>query len=136
MFTIFCGIQVIGGFGWSGCILALNLFLYDAAPAENRTRYIALSNALMFGGSALGSLLGGILAPILPAIMMNRLYTIFLISGIARILVVVFFMPGISEVRQVPATTYREILFGGLQFASVKSYSGNILRGFNKKWKK
>ena len=131
-----CGIQVIGGFGWSGCILALNLFLFDAAPAENRTRYIALSNALMFGGSALGSLLGGILAPILPAIMMNRLYTIFLISGVARIIVVVFFMPGISEVRQVPATTYREILFGGLQFASVKSYSGNILRGFNKKWKK
>ena len=131
-----CGVQVIGGFGWSGCILALNIFLYDAAPAENRTRYIALSNGLMFSGSAVGSLLAGIMAPIVPAIMMNRLFTIFLISGVARILVVIFFMPGISEVRQVPKTSYREILFGGLQFASIKSFSGNMLHGFSKKWKK
>ena len=131
-----CGVQVIGGFGWAGCNLALNLFLYDAAPAENRTRYLALSNALIFGGAALGSLLGGIMAPILPAIMMNRLFTIFLISSIARIMVVIFFMPGISEVRQVPNMSYREIYFGGLQFASVKSFSSNIIHVFNKKWKK
>ena len=131
-----CGIQVIGGFGWSGCVLALNLFLYYAAPVENRTRYIALSNALMFGGAALGSLLGGIFAPIVPAIMMNRLFTIFLISGVARLLVVIIFMPGISEVRDVPKTSYREILFGGLQFAGIKSYSSNIFRSLNKKWKK
>jgi MFS family permease len=127
-----CGVQVIGGFAWSGCVLALNLFLYYAAPVENRTRYIALSNALMFGGAALGSLLGGILASIVPAIMMHRLLTIFLISGVARFLVVIVFMPGISEVRQVPKTTYREILFGGVQFAGVKSFSSNILHGFSK----
>jgi MFS family permease len=130
-----CGVQVISGFAWSGCILALNLFLYYAAPVENRTRYIALSNALMFGGTALGSLLGGIMAPIVPAILMNRLFTIFLISGVARILVVIFFMPGIYEVRKVPKTSYREILFGGLQFAYVKSLSGNVLRSFKKKEK-
>jgi MFS family permease len=131
-----CGVQIIGGFGWSGCVLALNLFLYYAAPVENRTRYIALSNGLMFSGAALGSLLGGIFAPIVPAIMMHRLFTIFLISGIARLIVVIFFMPGISEVRQVPATSYREILFGGLQLANIKSFSSNILHSFNKERKK
>ena len=66
-------------------------FLYYAAPAENRTRYMALSNALVFAGASIGSLLGGIMAPIVPAIMRNSLLTIFLISGLLRIVIVFIF---------------------------------------------
>ena len=60
---------MLGGFTWGGYNLVLGIFLYYATPLENRTRYFALSNALMFGGAALGSMLGGIMAPIIPAVM-------------------------------------------------------------------
>ncbi len=126
------GAQVLSGFSWAGFSLAVSIFLYDAAPSENRTRYIALNNALMFAGISLGSLLGGIVAPIIPAIMRNNLLTIFLISGLARLVIVFAFIPKISEVRQVPETSVKEILFGGIRFTGLKSFYGNVLRRFSK----
>jgi MFS family permease len=127
-----CGVQAVAGFAWAGCNLAINLFLYSATPAENRTRYIALNNVLMFAGVSIGSLLGGIAAPHVPRIFNNNLLTIFLISGLARIAVVLVFLPRISEVRQVPETSVREILFGGTQFSRVKGFSDYIFRRSNK----
>jgi MFS family permease len=131
-----CLIQMIGGFSWAGFNLAISLFLYYAAPLENRTRYIALYNALMFGGVAIGSLLGGVIAPLVPSLWGNALFTIFLISGVARILVIAVFMPGVKEVRQLPQTSVREMISG-----SIKSYSNNIsgsriFNSFNKTDKK
>jgi MFS family permease len=131
-----CGAQVLSGFSWAGFTLAVSIFLYDAAPSENRTRYIALSNALAFAGVALGSLLGGIIAPFVPAIMRSNLLTIFLISGLARIVIVLVFIPKIHEVRQVPSTSVKEILFGGIKFTSLKGFSDNVLRRFGKLGKK
>jgi MFS family permease len=131
-----CGVQVLSGFAWAGCNLAVSLFLYVATRAENRTRYIALNNVLMFSGVSLGALLGGILAPHVPLILMNNLLTIFLISGVARILVVLIFLPRISEVRPVAEASVSEILFGGPQFSRVRGFSDVVFRRANKKGKK
>ncbi len=131
-----CGVQVLSGFAWAGCNLAVSLFLYVTTQAENRTRYIALNNVLMFSGVSLGALLGGILAPHVPLILRNNLLTIFLISGVARIIVVLIFLPRISEVRPVPQTSVSEILFGGPQFSRFRGFSDVVFRRANKKGKK
>jgi MFS family permease len=118
-FFFLCGVQMLSGFAWAGVNLSINLFLYYAAPLENRTRYIALSNAMMFGGAAVGSLLGGIAVTHVPAFNLNQIFTIFLISGIARIVVLIIYVPQIKEVRHVPQMSVRQVLFGGTQFAHV-----------------
>lgn len=129
------GAQVLSGFTWAGFTLAVSIFLYDSAPPENRIRYIALYNALSFAGVSLGSLLGGIVAPIVPQIMKNNLLTVFLVSGLMRIIVIITFIPRISEVREVPQTSIREILFGDLN-KNFKSLSRNIMRMINRLSKK
>ncbi len=129
-----CGAQVLSGFAWSAYLLASSIFLYYAAPAENRTRYLALFNALMFAGISMGSLIGGIIAPFLPAIRGNKLLTIFLVSGMARIVVALIFIPKISEVRRVPDTSTREILFGSLK-TGLKNMPGTAQKYVRKFWK-
>ncbi len=131
-----CGVQVLSGFAWAGCNLAVSLFLYVATQAENRTRYIALNNALMFSGVSLGALVGGILAPHVPLVLRNNLLTIFLISGVARILVVAIFLPRIGEVQPVTEASVSEILFGGPQFSRVRGFSDVVFRRAKQNGKK
>jgi hypothetical protein len=95
-----------------------------------------LNNVLMFAGVSLGAFLGGILAPHVPLVLRNNLLTIFLISGVARILVVSIFLPRISEVRPVTEASVSEILFGGPQFSRVRGFSDVVFRRANKKGKK
>jgi MFS family permease len=129
-----CGAQVLGGFSWGGYNLVLGIFLYYATPLENRTRYFALSNALMFGGAALGSMLGGIVAPLIPAVMKNSLLTIFLISALARIAVMFIFLPHITEVREVEKISIREMAFSDLKMSNLKRISNNTVQRINKLW--
>jgi len=75
-----CFAQVLGGFCLGRFFARFRHLSIYAAPAQNRIRYIALSNTLMFGGSALGALFGGIIAPHLPVVMGDKLLTVFLIS--------------------------------------------------------
>jgi MFS family permease len=131
-----CGVQVFSGLIWAGFSLAGSLFLYDAAPSENRTRYMALGNALVFAGAAVGSLLGGVMAPIVPAIMRNSLLTIFLISGLLRIVIVFLFAPHISEVRKTPKANMKEIIFDGINLNGLKRLPYTIFQGTNKTRKK
>ncbi|MDD5288537.1 MAG: MFS transporter [Dehalococcoidales bacterium] len=131
-----CAAQVLSGFAWSGFNLAVSIFLYGAAPSENRTRYIALNNALMFAGISLGALLGGVVAPFVPALMKSNLLTMFLISGLARIVVVLIFIPGITEVRNVPEASVKEVLFSDIEPSNLKKLSHDAfqrLNGFRKK---
>ena len=129
-----CGAQVLGGFSWGGYNLVLGIFLYYATPLENRTRYFALSNALMFGGAALGSMLGGIIAPIIPAVMKNSLLTIFLISALGRIVVMFIFLPHISEVRKVEKISIKEMAFSDFKVSNLKRISNNTVQRINHIW--
>ena len=47
----FCAAQVYSGFAWAGFNLCAGLFIWDAAPQENRSRYITLFAALGAFGS-------------------------------------------------------------------------------------
>jgi MFS family permease len=106
---------VFSGFAWGGFNLCAGLFVYDAAPQENRTRYIALFTALGALGATLGALIGGNLGPHLPTISGSYFLTLFLVSGVLRLIVVLGLFRRISEVRSVPQVKTTELLFGDLR---------------------
>jgi MFS family permease len=107
--------QIFSGFAWAGFQLSSGVFIFDAAPPQNRTRYIALYNSLMFLGVSLGSLTGGIVAPLLPPFMGSYFLSIFLVSGVGRLAVALFFLPRIKETRKVPQIQAKELLFSDFQ---------------------
>jgi len=95
-------VQILSGFAWAGFNLASSNFLYDASTPENRTRCIAVFNAMNGGAICLGALLGGYLVSHLPPVFGYQLLTLFLISGLLRGLVAATLLRYVSEVRQVP----------------------------------
>jgi MFS family permease len=107
--------QIFSGFAWAGFQLSSGVFIFDAAPQQNRTRYIALYNSLIFLGVSLGSMTGGIVAPLLPPFMGSYFRSIFIVSGVARLAVALFFLPRIKEVRKVPQIEASELLFSDFQ---------------------
>lgn len=109
------GMEVFSGFAWAGFQLSSSVFIFDAAPVQNRTRYIALYNSLIFVGASLGSLIGGIVTLLLPPFMGSHYLSIFLVSGVARLAVALFFVPRVKEVRKVPRIKAEELLFSDLR---------------------
>jgi MFS family permease len=116
--------QIFSGFAWAGFQLSSSVFIFDAAPPQNRTRYIALYNSLIFLGVSVGSLTGGIVAPLLPPFMGSYFLSIFIVSGVARLAVALFFLPRIKEVRKVPQVKAGELLFSDFQPAWLKQAYG------------
>ena len=114
-----CAVQVYSGFAWAGFNLCAGMFIWDAAPQENRTRYIALFGALNALGITLGALIGGNLGPYLPKISGSYFLTLFLVAGIAKLIVVLGLFRRISEVRNVPTIKATELLFGDLNPAAL-----------------
>jgi MFS family permease len=119
-------VQVFSGFAWAGFSLSSTIFIFDASPQNDRTRYIALFNAMMFGGVFLGALVGGVLTPLLPQIKHSQFLTIFLFSGVARMIVGIILLPRVSEVRDVPKMSTGQFLFGGLELAKIKGLPHSI----------
>jgi MFS family permease len=92
-------VQILSGFAWSGFNLASANFVFDASEPENRTRYIALFNAVNGVSSCLGALIGGFLASLLPPVLGYPILTLFLVSGLLRGFVAVALRRHFSEVR-------------------------------------
>jgi MFS family permease len=105
--------QIVSGFAWSGFQLATTNFLYDATRPQDRTRYIALFNAMTGIAICLGALIGGFVAPHLPSLLGYNLKTLFTISGVMRGVVVLALLRGIKEVRNVRRMNTVEFFFKG-----------------------
>lgn len=121
-------IQFLSGFAWSGFNLVSVNFLYDAASPENRTQYIAISNALNGVAICLGALTGGLLATHFPSLLGYQLLSLFLISGVARGLVAIRLFSNVFEMRRVRETTTAELLFGGLHLPRNPHATRRVLR--------
>jgi MFS family permease len=102
--------QIISGFAWSGFNLAAVNFVYDASEARNRTKHIAVFNTITCLATFLGALIGGYLAPHLPALLGYQLRSLFTLSGLCRGMVVFFLLREIIEVRRVPTVPLSRFL--------------------------
>ncbi len=94
-------IQVFAGFAWAGFNLAAFNFVFETVRPGKRARAVAYQNVLNGGAIFIGANIGGVLLSnsSLPAILGFQIKSIFLISGILRLLVTVLFLPRIKEPR-------------------------------------
>jgi len=122
--------QLIGGIGWAAFNLAAGNFIYDSVSVPRRGICVAYFNLLSGIGIFIGAILGGILAQYLPIAFMNKFLFIFLISGIARLLVSIIFLPRIKEVKKVEkaksgALFYiKEIAINGFVYGIINDLKG------------
>lgn len=97
--------QVFGGFVWSGFNLCTQNFIFDAVRKENIAKIFSYYNILANLSAFLGAFLGGILTIYtkkfhLPFFTSNNFELIFMLSGLLRIVVFLFFIKGFKEVRE------------------------------------
>jgi MFS family permease len=91
---------LISGISWAGFNLASGNFIYDNVSQERRGLAVSYFNMLHGIGLFLGAGLGAILIRYLSVSFIQPILLIFIISGIARMLVVGVFIPHLREIRK------------------------------------
>ncbi|HOW36466.1 MAG TPA: MFS transporter [Candidatus Omnitrophota bacterium] len=102
--------QIVSGFAWAGFNLCASNFIYDSTTPEKRTRCIAYFNVINGLAICFGALIGGFLVDWLPPFLGYKILTLFWLTSLCRLLVVVFIAPKIKEVRPVRAVSNIELL--------------------------
>ena len=91
---------LIGGSAWLAFTLASGNFIYDNVSKEKRSLAVSYYNMLWGIGIFLGAGLAAILIKYVNINFMKPIIFIFLISAIARLIVVMWWFPKIKEVRK------------------------------------
>lgn len=102
--------QAYSGFVWAGFEIASFNFLLDATKPEERASIFASYNIINGVAMFLGSMIGVLLVKYHLLFASGFLF-VFLVSGLARYLVAVLFVPRLKEVRAVKHISYKELLF-------------------------
>jgi len=126
-------IQILSGVAWAGFNLAAGTFTYEAVTKERMNLCIAYSS--IFNGVAifLGATLGGLIAS-LNITFMNIFLFVFLVSGIARIIVIGTMFHSIKEVRQVRSPKpLLKLILRPLQDLDFMSSFSNLIHPRSKK---
>jgi hypothetical protein len=114
------GVQAVAGLVWAGFSLSTGNFVYDLVPSPKRATYVAYHNVLMSIGVFCGAMLGGWLGQALPTHFTlggttlswnSALLGVFLISGLARLVIALVFIPHLREVREVPPMSASGLIF-------------------------
>ena len=117
-------IQFFAGFFWAGFNMSASNFMYDAVTPEKRTRCIAYYNTINGVAIFAGAVTGGYLAKALPPVFGSRLLSLFLLSGLLR-LVMLPICSTIREVRQVKHVSNIELFYSIMTARSPSSlYTG------------
>ncbi|HRZ13914.1 MAG TPA: MFS transporter [Candidatus Omnitrophota bacterium] len=118
---VFLGlIQIISGIAWAGFNLCAINFIYDAVTPAKRTRCSAYYTFFTGLSIFLGALTGGFLGRHLPPLFGYKLLTLFLLSGTARFLIILFFSRRIREVRTVEHMPTHEVFYSVLGLRSMQ----------------
>jgi len=127
---VICFVQALGGFAWAGHELCSFNILLDAAEAPDRPRLVAAMNIVnglaIFIGSSIGAaVVSALNGPLAGSI--NPFLGVFLLSSILRVGVCFALLPGVREIRQVEAISYRSLLF---RVTGFRGNAGPVLRFF------
>ncbi|PKH44866.1 MFS transporter [Dehalococcoides mccartyi] len=93
------GVQALSGIIWAGFLLSGTNYIFESSSRRNRMRGFALYTGGNSLGIALGSLVGGLLVSVLPQLNGYHMLSLFLVSVIARTLVVGLFINSIKELK-------------------------------------
>ncbi|MBI2251402.1 MAG: MFS transporter, partial [Armatimonadetes bacterium] len=120
-YLIFC--MFFSGLAWSGFNLSFNNFIYDSTSPARRARCIAYFNVLNGAGIFLGSMLGSLLARQKIFIFFgSNLPFIFLISGILRLLVSLFLLRGLREIRTLKEVKIKDFILDIIGIYPITSF--------------
>lgn len=126
-------INIFGGYVWAGFNLSVINFIFDVASQEVRTRCVSYFNFTNGMFIFFGTLLSGWLATHLPDIIKNsRLLTLFFVSGVLRLVVILYFHRKFYEVRHVEHVDSKEFLFTVLGLKPVMDFGRSVLYPFKK----
>lgn len=109
---------LISGISWAGFSLASGNFIYDNVSQQKRGLAVSYFNMLRGIGIFLGAGLGAILIKYLSVDFIEPILLIFIISGIARMIVVAKFLPDLKETRKTE------------KFSSKNTFKNLILKQF------
>jgi MFS family permease len=99
LFLIFVP-QLMGGIGWAAFTLATNNYIYDSTRQARQAYYLAYMNLFIGVGAFIGATIGTILLK-LNFFTINIIIILFLLSFIARALVILIGSKYLQEVREV-----------------------------------
>lgn len=103
--------QLISGIGWSAFNLGASNFIYDAVTVQRRALCVAYYSLLNGIGVFAGATIGGLLTQYAPIHFMNIFLFVFVISGIVRIISLLFMLPKIKEVKQVKSLKLNPFIY-------------------------
>lgn len=92
--------SVISGTSWAGFNLAARNFIYDNVHQQKRGLAISYHDMLHGIGVFLGAALGALLIKVLTIQIIEPLILIFIISAVARMIIVFWWLPKMKEVRK------------------------------------
>ncbi|WP_447599010.1 MFS transporter [Nitrospira sp. Nam80] len=113
-------VNFVGGATWAGLSLGLQNYVFDSVRPEERTRGVAVANAVNAGGWFLGAMAGSWLATVIPSQLhilgltvhpASNLPFLFAISGILRFLVSFSLLGTFREPRSIRLTSPRHIVW-------------------------
>jgi MFS family permease len=113
-------VQAVSGFAWAGFSLSASNFVYDLIAPNRRATYLAVHNVIASVGIFSGAMLGGYLGAVLPTDieMFGRQFSwqspligVFVVSTIARAVVVIVLVPKVREVRTVRNISLGQLIF-------------------------
>jgi MFS family permease len=137
VFYLAMAIQVLGGLAWSGYNLTLGNYIYDAIDPGNRLRMTSYHNLFKGFGVVIGGLLAGYLSSIpvhnawiTTHVLPSGIMISFLVSAIARGVVIKVFMPRIHEIRLTGKA--RPPLYYFVAVMPFRGLKADLVVGFNR----
>lgn len=121
--------QALGGFVWAGFSLCASNYVYDLVPRGKRATYVALHNVLTCIAVFIGAMLGGYLGMIMPAHysvfgmeiqFTSGLLAVFVISTLARALMVALLIPQLREMRSVMPVNVGQLMFSFVRITKIR----------------
>ncbi len=112
-------LNFFGGVIWAGLSLGLQNYVFDSLRPEERTRGVALANAMNAVGWGLGALTGSWLATLMPAQLSlgplqltpaSNLPFLFCLSGALRLLIALGLLRTFDEPRRIPSVPQGHLL--------------------------
>ncbi|MEE9525021.1 MAG: MFS transporter, partial [Candidatus Woesearchaeota archaeon] len=107
-YYFFIFIQIIGGIIWAGFELSTFNFIFDTTTPEKRARCVSYFNVINGVMIFLGATIGSLVVKY-NNVFWTKYYLVFLISGICRLGVSVYFLPKLKEVRKVADIEYKKL---------------------------
>jgi MFS family permease len=122
-------INLFSGFAWAGFNLSSSNFIFDSTSPKTRAESVSYFNLFKGLAVVIGASIGSLLVLYLPALPFTKysLLTLFLISGVGRLLTSLYYLPKIHEVRITeykPRNLFRLITIGPIEGIIYEGISG------------